>query len=103
MTTTRPAVRRPPCAACRMVLSSASKCSVNFMYNEYDGPATLDGTADHLIKTTQGQMEGQPACPPLVVGIHKGVEALAAGTAAQTMEQDRTIWKPMTAADGAVT
>ena len=48
-------------------------------------------------------MEGQPACPPLVVGIHKGVEALAAGTAAQTMEQDRTIWKPMTAADGAIT
>lgn len=86
-----------------------SKISVNWVYDGYDGPAALDTSTDtFLIKTVDGDAGSASggavaACPPVIVGIHKGMTEVAAGTATQTMEQERTIWTPMTQPDGAVT
>lgn len=86
-----------------------SKIMVNWTYDGYDGPAAKDtNTSVFLIKTTDGDAGSASggavaACPPVMVGIHKGVTEVAAGSAAQTMEQDRTVWRPMTQQDGAVT
>lgn len=83
-----------------------SKIMVNFVYEGYDGPAELDNdTSTFLIKTLKTETNGAKAAgvAPVMVGVHKGVTALTAGSATQTMEQDRTIWRPMTPQDGAVT
>lgn len=55
-----------------------SKISVTWMYEGYDGPSVI-GTAGNLLKTV-GNADSQPALTPMVCGIHKGLETLAAGT-----------------------
>lgn len=81
-----------------------SKISVNWVYTGYDGPSTLDSVVGgYMVKSTTNLTADQPSCCPVIVGIHKGTEDLPAGTAAQTMELDRTNWRAMTPSDGAVT
>lgn len=80
-----------------------SKISVNWVYKGYDGPASVDAGQAHLIKTISGE-DAAAAVPPVMVGIHKGIEALALPlTAAEVMEHDRTSWKAMTAPEGQIT
>lgn len=83
-----------------------SKISVNFMYQGYDGPSELDNdTSSFLIKNFHEESNGAnaAACPPLMVGIHKGVTDIVVQTASQVMEQDRTVWKAMTPQNGSMT
>lgn len=80
-----------------------SKISVNFMYQGYDGPATLDSdTSEFLIKNYKNESAtlNAPALTPLMVGIHKGVTDIVVQSSSQVMEQDRTIWKAMAPTDG---
>lgn len=82
-----------------------SKISVNFMFQGYDGPASLDGGGAYLIKNTENVTTAAEAAAltPVMVGIHKGVTELGTTeSASQVMEQDRTVWKAMTPADGSV-
>nr|AGA18419.1 hypothetical protein [uncultured marine virus] len=78
-----------------------SKISVNWAYAGYDGPAALDATTSaFLIKTNKPvDTSGDGAVVagvPVMCGIYKGTEALAnPSSAAQIMEHDRTVWKPM--------
>ena len=83
-----------------------SKISCNFVYKGYDGPAELDNdTSTFLIKTAQDQGNGAKAaaCPPVVVGIRKGMVSAGAVAGSNIMEQERTVWKFMTAQQGPVT
>lgn len=67
-----------------------SSISASFMYEGYDGPSVIS-TTGNLIKTV-GNAESQPALTPMVVGLHKGVDQLTAGSCAEQMEKDRTQW-----------
>lgn len=85
-----------------------SKILVNFAYEGYDGPAALDTVTDpgtYLVKQVRNVTSSpdSAALSPVMVGIHKGVTQLASGSVSQTMEQDRTVWRPMAPSDGAVT
>lgn len=83
-----------------------SKISVNFMYQGYDAPSQLDNDTDtFLIKNVHTESNGanSVALTPLMCGIHKGVtDIVATQSSAQVMEQDRTVWRAMTAPDGAI-
>lgn len=76
-----------------------SKISVNWSYAGYDGPSALDSTtSSFLIKTNKVETTAglSAACAPVMCGIYKGTEALAnPSTAAEVMEHDRSVWKPM--------
>lgn len=75
-----------------------SKVKVDFMYEGYLNPTTT-GTAGNLIQAISGVSTSSyevPGCPPVAVGIHKGVELLSSGTAIEQMEKDRTVSKIMT-------
>ncbi len=79
-----------------------STCSVNYMYRDYDGPTLLNLTGS-LLKTmgASSSDENHIAQSAVVCGIHKGVELLTAGTAAEQMEKDRTKWDVITPQSGA--
>jgi len=83
-----------------------SKISVNWAYAGYDGPAALDATTSaYLIKTVKTETTAGPASAgvPVMCGIYKGTEALAnPSSAAQIMEHDRTVWKPMNHQQGGI-
>lgn len=79
-----------------------SKINVNWMYDQYDAPSMAGTPSGTLVKSVTTSTADQFGCPPVMVGIHKGVATLAANDAADAMEQDRTMWRNMTAADGAV-
>lgn len=76
---------------------TGSKMSVNFVYDAYQGPST---------EALAGEMEQPAAVAPTIAtksaassvmcGIHKGMVALAAGSAEEQMEKDRTSWVIMT-------
>jgi hypothetical protein len=68
-----------------------STVSANVCYRGYDGPGTEGGGIP--IKTISAGGTDQPAPSACVIGIHKGVETLAAGQAQEQMEKDRTTWK----------
>lgn len=75
-----------------------STISVNWSYAGYDGPSALDTANMYLIKANQvGTTAGSTAaCAPVMCGIYKGTEALPnPSSAAEIMEHDRTVWKPM--------
>lgn len=85
-----------------------SKISVNWAYAGYDGPAALDATTSaFLIKTSKPADDAGDgavaAGVPVMCGIYKGTEALAnPSSAAQIMEHDRTVWKPMCHQQGGI-
>lgn len=78
----------------------ASQCTVQFMYEGYDGPSLIDATG-HLTQN-RSSSDNVPALTPVACGLHKGHEALAAGTYVQQMEKDRTQWGFVTGAGGEV-
>lgn len=68
-------------------------CSASWMYEAYDGPSTVSTTLGNLVKEVGYDGSNQvPALSPMVCGLHKGLETLAAGTPAEQMEKDRTVW-----------
>ena len=67
-----------------------SSCSCSFMYEGYDGPSLISATGN-LIKT-MGEASNQPALTPMICGLHKGTDVLAAGTGQEQIEKDRTTW-----------
>jgi hypothetical protein len=91
-------------AICSTFTVVGSTCSVNFMYEGYDGPSQSGGVPSGLISSTGYDGSNVvPALSPVIVGIHKGVDVLAAGSAPEQMEKDRTQWKVMTPSGGPVT
>jgi len=65
--------------------------SVNWVFQGYQGPTTIDPSANALYQTS-GPDTLTPAACPVIVGIHKGLEILAAGAVQTQMEKDRTSW-----------
>jgi len=82
-----------------------SKISVNCFYEGYDGPSTTGGVPSHLTKKFgyDSNTVDVPALSPVICGLHKGIETLGAGTAAEQMEKDRTSWVVLTGSTGAKT
>lgn len=78
----------------------ASQCTVQFMYEGYDGPSLKDSTG-HLTQN-RSSTDNVPALTPVACGLHKGMEALAAGSYVQQMEKDRTQWGFVTGTGGEV-
>lgn len=80
-----------------------SKISINVVYDGYDGPATVSPSAAiDLMKTVAGE-DAAPALSPAMIGIITGVDILALPlTAAELMEHDRVLWKPITSPTGAI-
>lgn len=77
-----------------------SKCTVQFMYEGYDGPS-LKAAAGNLTQN-RSSTDNVPALTPIACGLHKGMEALAAGTYSEQMEKDRTQWGYITGSGGEV-
>lgn len=75
-----------------------STISASFMYEGYDGPSVISSTGN-LMKTV-GNADSQPALTPMVCGLHKGCEQLAAGSCAEQMEKDRTQWTYINGQEG---
>ena len=80
---------------------TASKVSVNFMYQGYDGPSTISGAA--LLQRVEAIATPTlvPAQAPVVLGIQKSTADFVAGMPDRQMEKDRTSWKVMTPQEGA--
>lgn len=70
-----------------------SKASCSFMYEGYDGPSVA-ATAGNLGKTVTARdfTEPEPALTPMICGMHKGTDAIGAGTGQDQIEKDRTVW-----------
>jgi len=68
-----------------------SKISCSWMYEGYNGPSQIT-TLGNLKQSIQSGTDDVPAFTPVVCGLHKGVETLAAGKAEQQIEKDRTVW-----------
>lgn len=79
-----------------------STLAITWMYEYYSGP-TVDGTEPNELVQTMGQIVDTPGLPPVMLGLHKGVNQLAAGTFQEQMEKDRTSWRCITSKTGAVT
>lgn len=81
---------------------TGSTCSASFMYEGYMGPSEVENGA--LVQTVGGSVGNlttrTPALPPVACGIHKGIETLSAGSAADQMEKDCTKWRFMTPENG---
>lgn len=67
-----------------------SKISVSWMFEGYDGPS-LVASAGNLTQN-RSTSDNVPALTPMICGLHKGLENLAAGTGEEQMEKDRTQW-----------
>lgn len=85
-----------------------SRCAVNYVYEGYNGPSTQfeiigPPSSTNLIQEIGATTDKIPALPPVMCGIHKGTEQLAAGEPEKQMEKDRTVWKIMTPNSGSVT
>lgn len=78
----------------------ASQCTVQYMYEGYDGPS-LKAAAGNLTQN-RSSTDNVPALTPIACGLHKGMEALSAGTYSQQMEKDRTQWGYITGSGGEV-
>lgn len=77
-----------------------SSCSVSFMYEGYGGPS-LKSTLGNLTQSVQTTTENiVPALTPVLCGLYKGTEALAAGTGEEQIEKDRQTWTYITAQQG---
>lgn len=81
-----------------------SSCSGSFVYEGYMGPSEVENS--RLVQTVGASVTAPPntrtpALPPVVVGIHKGMEQLSTGPAAEQMEKDRTKWTYLTPNMGA--
>lgn len=77
---------------------TSSTCSVNFMYQAYDGPTTENVPLKYLVKNSGADSSEPPALPAVVCGVHKGIELLSGGTGQDQIEKDRTQWKILTPA-----
>lgn len=55
-----------------------SSCTVQFMYEGYDGPS-LKAAAGNLTQN-RSSTDNVPALTPIACGLHKGIETLAAGS-----------------------
>ena len=81
---------------------TGSTCSASFMYEGYLGPSESQNGA--LVQTIAGSTQplpgATPALPPVACGIHKGMEQLSPGSAADQMEKDRTKWRFLTPDSG---
>lgn len=81
-----------------MYTVTGATISATFAYEAYDGPSLVDST-DKLIKvmgtaasTATQSIQAQSA---VVCGITKATEQIAAGTAYNQMEKDKSKWKTM--------
>lgn len=78
----------------------ASTCSVSFMYEGYNGPS-LKSALGNLTQSYQSTTENiVPALTPVLCGLYKGTEALAAGTGEEQIEKDRQTWTYITPQQG---
>lgn len=68
----------------------SSKCSCSFMYEGYDGPSVISSPGNLVKSVSTG--DNQPALTPMICGMHKGVDAIGAGTGQEQIEKDRTVW-----------
>ena len=82
-----------------------SKISASFMYDGYNGPSETGSTGALIqtISSAQSTPPQTPALPPCAVGVHTGTEVLAAGTAEEQMEKERTSWSYVTPQSGVIT
>jgi len=63
--------------------------SVNLVFQGYDAPTEYGIGEGFYISSANQSTKAQT---PVICGLHKGLETLAAGDAAQQMEKDRTKW-----------
>ena len=69
-----------------------STCSVSFMYEGYSGPS-LTSALSNLTQSVQTTTDNiVPALSPILCGLYKGIEELAAGTGQEQIEKDRMTW-----------
>lgn len=75
----------------------SSSCAITWCYQGYLGPSQ-EGTAPlELVQTEHTVAVDQvPALSPVIVGLHKGTDVLAAGPAEQQIEKDKTQWQVLT-------
>ncbi len=78
----------------------SSTCTAQFMYEGYDGPS-LKASAGNLTQN-RSSTDNVPALTPVCCGLHKGMEALAAGTYTEQIEKERTQWGYITGAGGEI-
>lgn len=78
----------------------ASQCTVQYMYEGYDGPS-LKASAGNLTQN-RSSTDNVPALTPVCCGLHKGMEALAAGSYTDQCEKDRTQWGYITGSGGEI-
>lgn len=78
----------------------ASKCSVNFMFGGYNGPATSSTVypiAQKLVQQIQTDDTTRvPAQIPVICGITRSTDQFGPGLSEVQMEKDRTSWKIIT-------
>ena len=77
-----------------------SQCTVQFMYEGYDGPSLK--TAAGNLTQNRSSTDNVPALTPVACGLHKGTEGLSAGSYIEQMEKDRTQWGYITGSGGQV-
>ena len=77
-----------------------STCTVQFMYEGYDGPSLKD-TTGHLTQN-KSSTDNVPALTPVACGLHKGMETLSAGSYIEQMEKERTQWGYCTGSGGEI-
>lgn len=76
---------------------TGSKMSVNFVYDAYQGPSTVATTGEMAQPAALAPaLATNMAASAVMCGVHKGMVALAAGSAEEQMEKDRTAWVIMT-------
>ena len=73
---------------------TASKMAVNFVFDGYHGPAA-EGIGGEMLQPSSST-PASAAASAVMCGVYKGMNALAAGSAEQQMEKDRTQWVVMT-------
>lgn len=76
---------------------TASKVTVNWMYDGYNGPSMTGGTPAILTQQVEGDASDVPSLSPAICGIFKANEAWGADmTNSELMERDRVNWTVLT-------